>query len=179
MPAPAPSGSRRARPARAPGRPPRCGRQRSPAASTPTSGLARPPRARPRARRPPPRRGRPRRHPTSDAPTRWCPNSVNCRLLLLELRAQALVEEPAEQQHGADGQERERAGDRAQLREVVKEDLRQTEREDREASALDAAGAAGQTEGQRDQGEPAPEGADRGVSVLELEVDAPGTEPLE
>src|SRR5215471_9204958 len=46
---------------------------------------------------------------------------------LVALARKALVEEPAEQEHGADGEERECPGDRAERRQVVEEDLREAD----------------------------------------------------
>src|SRR5437764_3504386 len=104
------------------------------------------------------------------------PDGSRLGLLALELGAQALVEEAGEQEHGADGEERERPRDRVQEREVVDEELRQADAEEREADEPQDAHSAGQADVEEREPERAPEGADAGVPALEVRLQAAGSE---
>src|SRR5205085_1396662 len=76
-----------------------------------------------------------------------------------------------EQEDGADGEKRERPGNRVQEREVVEEELHEADAEEREASEPQHALPAGEANVQERQSERAPEGADAGVPALEVRLD--------
>jgi hypothetical protein len=59
--------------------------------------------------------------------------AVHLRWNAVALRSEALDEEAAEEEHGADGEERERARDRAEEGQVVEEQLRERQAEQGES----------------------------------------------
>src|SRR5215472_10684661 len=87
---------------------------------------------------------------------------------LVALAREALIEEPAEQEHGTDGEERECPGDRAERRQVVEEDLGEADGEEGEACDPERVPPLLQADVQQREPEHAPEGADRRVATLEL-----------
>src|ERR671935_1499427 len=98
---------------------------------------------------------------------------------LAELRAEALIEEAAEEQHRSDREEREGARDRAQRGEVVEENLRQAYAEGGEAGQAQLPRVPRQPEIEDCQAERAPEGAHGRMAVLKLQMDASCPTPLE
>src|SRR4051812_38275555 len=82
-----------------------------------------------------------------------------------------LVEEACDDEQRADREERERAGDRAQEREVVDEELHERDAEEGEAADLQLAPPALQPRDEQGEPDSAPDGADRGVAPLERGVD--------
>src|SRR5919109_368147 len=91
---------------------------------------------------------------------------------LAELCAQALVEEPAQEEERADREEGERAGQRAQVGEVVEKELGEGDAEESEAGESQAAPGPDETERQNSEAHEAPEDADRRVAALEVGPDA-------
>jgi hypothetical protein len=84
--------------------------------------------------------------------------------------SQPLVEEAAEEQDGADGQERDRPCRGAQCRQVVEEELPDAESEEREATEAKRTLTAAQAGVEQREPEQAPERADAGVAALEVRV---------
>src|SRR5207253_7456538 len=151
-------------------------RPRTPAARAPENAARDRARAAlPRRRRPPAPRPRCRRSGGRRRPR--APRSGS----RVRIYRQTLVEEPADEQDGADREERERARDRAQERKVVEEDLCEADPEEREPAELEGAHAARQSHVQEREPDDAPERADRGVPALERRVEAAADrlEPLE
>src|SRR5262249_8682326 len=97
---------------------------------------------------------------------------------LVELRAEALVEEPAEQQDGADRPERQGPLRRAQARQVEEEDLAEADPEENEAADAQQAASLAQARVQGDQREEAPEGAHYSLAALEVRVHVLRRQPL-
>ena len=93
---------------------------------------------------------------------------------VVELGAEALVEEAAEEEDAADGQERERPLHGTETRQVVEEDLAEADREQDEAADAEHSSALLQAHVERDEREQAPEGAHGGVPALEVRLDALG-----
>src|ERR671922_852535 len=90
----------------------------------------------------------------------------------VQLVAQALVEEPAEEEEPADGEEGDGAGERAQVGEVVEEELREAEAEEGKAGQARGASAPREAEGEEAEAHEPPEGADGGVPTLEVRLHA-------
>src|SRR5713101_7927977 len=84
--------------------------------------------------------------------------------------AQSLDEEAGQQQHGSHGEEGQGARDRAELREVVQEQLAQADGEEGEASEAQGPLPPRQADEEQGESESAPECADRGVTALEVGV---------
>src|SRR2546428_5615423 len=93
-------------------------------------------------------------------------------LALAELCAQALVEEAAEEQHRADGDERECARHRAQPSEVVGEELDEAEPEEGEAGEPERARGAPEAHVEQCQPEYPPHRADGRMPGLEVSADS-------
>src|SRR5262245_57492943 len=91
---------------------------------------------------------------------------------------EALVEEAAEQEHRTDREERQRARDRAEPRQVVEEELRKADSEERHPADPQRRLPSPQADVEKHEAEHAPEGADRGVAALEVRRDVAWADPL-
>ena len=91
---------------------------------------------------------------------------------LAELGAQALVEEPAEEQDCSDREERESTLHRAQAREVIEEDLAEADGEEDEPADAQQTSASLEPHVQRGECEQAPEGTHDRVATLKVRVHA-------
>src|SRR5262249_9248776 len=89
---------------------------------------------------------------------------------LVELRAQPLVEEAAQQQHSADSEERQGALRGAQARQVEEKDLAEADAEENEAADAQQAALLAQAGIERDQRKDAPQRAHSGLAALEVRV---------
>src|SRR5215208_1274871 len=109
--------------------------------------------------------------PIASASPRGTGPGIRRGVALLTGFAEPLVEEAGEEQDAADGEERERPRHRVQPAEVVEEDLRQADAEDREPGQAKPLVVALEPDVERDQAERAPHGADRRMPALERGVD--------